>query len=460
MTNINEFVNVKVVDETKPFAGERFDIPLFISSHKVFDGNLRIVTDAQDVLDLGFGSSSQTYLAAVNYFSQEASGRLSELFLGRRESTQVSFLATTILANTDYTLQFSTDVGPVTITFDSGGAPTATTIANGLANLINLDGTLNTRVNVVVNVDVLELTNQANKDFGVYDVTKFFQVDELFTSSPTYPEAIDLVRDVNDDFYAISIDTHVQADVLEVAAHTESLITSEGTGKMFMTSSQDPETLNPASITDTMFKLKDANYRRSWIVYSSAADTNFIETAVAGAFLPSSPGTSVVAYKTLTGIVADLLTSTQSQAVRGTPQSGFTDGKHGNTYEKVSGTDIVIDGLTSAGEFFDIIRSLDFLQSRVVSAQWELLLSTPKIPDTNPGIQQLRQPIVDEMLAAQNADIIVNFDPKNSISQVSISDFSENERAARIMTAEKGFAINIQMAGAIQFINETIFARA
>jgi hypothetical protein len=150
-------------------------------------------------------------------------------------------------------------------------------------------------------------------------------------------------------------------------------------------------------------------------------------------------------FKTLTGIAATTLTTTQSQNARA---------KKANTYETLGGVNITREGTMASGEYIDIIRGIDWLQARMEERIYSRLVNLAKIPFTDAGIA-----IIEAEIRAQLDDGIDNgliaVDPEYTITVPAASSVSAAEKTARILpdiqfTATLAGAIHsVQVAGTV-----------
>lgn len=149
--------------------------------------------------------------------------------------------------------------------------------------------------------------------------------------------------------------------------------------------SNPPVTATAASV---MGLLKNKGYTRTMCIYTQTL-LNFTDAAWAGAKLISTPGSEMWAYATLVGVSPANLTETQRNAVVGT-LGAPTGGKNGNVYESVAGVNITELGLTAAGQFFDIVRFLDWVNATIQTAIYAAFVAASaansKIPYTQQGI--------------------------------------------------------------------------
>ena len=119
-------------------------------------------------------------------------------------------------------------------------------------------------------------------------------------------------------------------------------------------------------------ELTEMSMSRTGIIYKSDGATTYPEAAWFGRQLPEDPGTTNWAYKSLTGMQPDTLTTAKRNHLRAS---------RCNYYESVAGNPITFAGYTcKAGIYFDIIRGLDWLQTRMQEDYIAKQVSTDRIP--------------------------------------------------------------------------------
>ncbi|MEQ1150812.1 DUF3383 family protein [Acinetobacter johnsonii] len=171
--------------------------------------------------------------------------------------------------------------------------------------------------------------------------------------------------------------TNVEADA--VAA----LIEASDPVRMFGYTTQEEESLSATSTTDTAYKLKNKNYRRTFAIFSS--DNPYAAASVFGrAFSVNFMGTNTtitLKFKQLPGIAAEDLKISEANALKA---------KNCNVFASYNnGTSILQEGVMCDGSFFDEVHGLDWLQNHLETALWNLYYtSNTKIPQTPAGVNR------------------------------------------------------------------------
>jgi len=236
------------------------------------------------------------------------------------------------------------------------------------------------------------------------------------------------IQQADPDWYALVITQRDATNVTDTAAWIEAEI------KIFLSSSNDAEILNPISTTDIAYTLNAAAYERSGILFSNDY-LKYPEAAWLGRQLPTDAGSSTWMFKTLAGITFDSLTDTQSQAARA---------KEANTYEKIGGVNITREGTMANGEYIDIVRGVDQLQATMTENIYELLVNQPKVPYTDAGIASVEAAVKSALTASQDSGFLA-INPPYIVTVPLASEVSNANKVARFLPDVK-FSATLQGA--------------
>jgi hypothetical protein len=164
-------------------------------------------------------------------------------------------------------------------------------------------------------------------------------------------------------------------DANEVAAWTETQ------KKIFGYDSKDADIKDAGATTDIAYILNAAAYDRTFVNYypydAAQAANEMMADGWIGETAPYDPGSQTWMFKTIAGLLPYELTSGEKTAVHG---------KKANTYTTVAGVNITEQGTVASGEYIDIIRGLDWLESRIQTLVFTELINARKIPYTDGGI--------------------------------------------------------------------------
>lgn len=421
MTVLKDIIDIQISRETTAVSRAAFNIPMFLATHANFVERSRSYSSLE-ALSADFDSDSSVYIAASKLFGQEI--RPPQVVIGKRyaDSVDVSLEDVSGSAVLSYN---GTDV-----TTDISGAADATAAValieddftaasiTGISFTDNLDGTF---------------TIAPSTSGDEYSFQYSSQFTATYNATETWVDAKDAVSDENNEWYALTAETHVEEDVLALAGSVEA------TNKIYGTSSSDTEILSASSTTDIGVQLFDLGYQRTFVVYSATADTQYPEAAWIGGQLPEQPGSNTWKFKPLAGVTVSKLSSTQANAAKD---------KNVNTYERVGGVTMVSEGTMSGGEFIDVIIFVDWLQARMRESIFFRLVNTKKIPYTQAGVTLIENEIRRVLAEGiTNGGLAPN--PQPTVTVPNVLALDPNLRATRTL---EGISFEGRLAGAIHFV--------
>ena len=419
MTVLTDIIQIDISRETAAVTQTNFNVPLFISAHTKFAERARTYSSLTAVAE-DFAIADKAYIAAQKMFGQTL--KPAQIVIGRRlvPSSTISVSAGDVGT---YTMTIS----ELPFTFVATGTPTTIDIAAGLKAAY--DVTPITGVTVVDNLDGT-LTVASAVGYSLEVTTNMTYSNAPSTES--WVDAINAITVVNNAWYALMIESHLEADILTVAGQVE------GMKKVFATSSSDA-TIKTASTTDIFSQLQALGYQRTFGMFSATADTEYPEAAWVGFQLQEQPGSNTWAYKALTGVTVSSLSDTESTNIHN---------KSGSTYERVGGLNSTIGAKMFGGEWIDVIIFVDWLEARMKERLWSRLANSKKIPYTAAGAA-----IIEAEIRAQLNDGIrvggLAPSPAPTVSVPDVLTLSTNTRALRIF---EGISFEARLAGAIHFI--------
>ena len=86
MAKIDRLVNVAIQLGTTAIAGKSFSDMLILGKHKLSGGRVMIVTDANELLDMGLDSSDPLYKAVATAFAQVS--HIAQVYVGRQDDSE------------------------------------------------------------------------------------------------------------------------------------------------------------------------------------------------------------------------------------------------------------------------------------------------------------------------------------------------------------------------------------
>jgi hypothetical protein len=359
-------ISTAIALDTTRAAREGFGIPMVIGTHTNFAEDAKEYTDRADMLTDGFLATDPEVVAFDAFMGQTP--RPSKVVVGKRSVPVAQALDVNIDGTTDG--DFTATINGVAHTF-AAVSQTATQIKDGLLAAINAGTEPVTAT--TVDTDSLAVTaDNAGEPFTLI-VTDSTTPADISTSNPVANnglfEDLVLVKAANDTWYGWTEDTRSAFNIMEGARWTET------EKKFFMAQSDDADILTAAA-GNVLALLQAFNYERTALVFHDD-DTEWVDAAWFGKMLPKDPGSANWAWQTLTGVPVDTLTQTQVANL-------IT--QNGNWFEKMK-TAEVFTGIAVGGQYIDIIRGRDWLESNMNTDFVDALASAEKIPMSQEGIE-------------------------------------------------------------------------
>jgi hypothetical protein len=419
MTVLTDIIEINISRETAAVAQTNFNVPLFVSAHTKFAERARSYSSLLAVAN-DFAPTDTAYIAAQRLFGQTLTP--AQIVIGRRlvPSSTVNISSAT-------TGTYTLTIDDVPFTYVATGSPTTITIAAGIKTAYNV--TPITGVTVTDNLDgTLTVASAVGYSLKVTANMSYSNAP----STESWVDVINAITVVNNTWYAVMIESHVDADILAVAGQIE------GMKKVFATSSQDP-TIKTTATTDVFSKLQALGYQRTFGLYSATADAQYPEAAWVGYQLQEQPGSNTWAYKALSGVTVSSLSDTESKNIQT---------KAGTTYETVGGLNSTIGAKMFGGEWIDVMIFVDWLEQRMKERLWSRMVNSKKIPYTAAGAA-----IIEAEIRAQLNDGIrvggLAPSPAPTVEVPDVLSMSTNTRAQRIF---EGITFEARLAGAIHFV--------
>lgn len=420
MTQLTDIIDIQISRETAAVAQTNFNVPLFISAHLNFPERARTYSSLTAVGE-DFASTDTAYIAAQKLFGQTL--KPANIIIGRRQIPGATLSVTTVAVGVSYTVTIS----GFQFSYTSVALDTAVEIVEGLKTAYE--------VSPVSGVTFTDNTDGTATITSTVDWSLKVSSNLATAAQPTtesWPDAIDAVQAVDDTWYALTIESHLTADVLAAAGNIEAK------KKIYGTSSSALD-IKGTVTTDLFSQLQALGYQRTFGLWSATADAEYPECAWIGYQLQEQPGSNTWAYKTLSGVTVSKLTDTESKNIQD---------KNGNTYETVGGLNTTIGGKMFGGEFIDVMVFVDWLEQRMKERLWFRMANSKKIPYTAAGAAiieaEIRAQLNDGIRAGGLAD-----SPAPIVTVPDVLSVAANLRAQRIF---EGITFEARLAGAIHFV--------
>ncbi len=368
---LSQIVDVEIFVSPQSPAQPTFNQGLIVGPTAVIPASERVrqYAGTAAMLTDGFTTSNPEYIAAQLYFSQSPAPRI--LWIGRQDLTAIETIAVHgANQGTGYSVG---DILGVTQGSASGGQVRVETIGGSGAV---------TSVSIVSKGTGYAIANSlATTTTGGGSGAEM----DISAVGDTPLEALQACRLASFEWWACMVTSAVKADHEAIAAFVQ---TMSPVGMYFFTTA-DADAL--AGTAGNVFSaLKALSYNRVYGLYSTTQSAQFPNNTYACAAsmgvamglntgLPNSAFT--MKFKVLTGVATEPLTLTQV---------GVIEGNNGNVYVSRGATyNMQEQGVDPDAQFLDEILYLDMLASKIQFNVMNLLVGSPKIPQTDGGQTQL-----------------------------------------------------------------------
>ena len=379
--------DVTVVTSAPQVAAPTFNKGLFIGNSGVISPTQRTLTFLQAnyasaMLTAGFTNSDPEFIWAEIYFSQ--SPPPFSCSIGAQVPTAIqTAIPHSGNAGTGYVVG---DLIGVTQSGASGGILRVTTVAagvvTGLAPVIGSQG---------VGYSVASgLATTGGSGTGL-------EVD-ITAIGETPLQAFEACRIADSTWYCGAVYNAADADHEAIATFTQSQV-----GTTYFGVTNDAAVLSGAS-GNVLKTIYGGSNSRTWMQYATTQgglypNQIYFTAAVMGQAMASNTQTANSAFTekfsggvALVGVYTEPLSTTQIANIEGTVPG---QGPNGNLFLNYANAFNVLEQGTMMAEnvFFDQVLNLDILAANIQYAIMDLLTSSPKIPQTDAGQQQLIQAV-------------------------------------------------------------------
>lgn len=256
---------------------------------------------------------------------------------------------------------------------------------------------------------------------------------EDVTTDPGVATDLAAIELYDPDWYClVPADSMGAAELEAIAAWTEAA------KKLCVLQTADTAVASTSSASDTSsiaYTLKNANYDRSMLFFHRDAD-EYVGAAMAGRALPEDAGSITWAYKQLSSVSAQTLTTTERTNL---------EAKNVNFLSTLAGVNITRYGTASGGEYLDIMRGADWLAARIQERVYTLLINNDKLPYTDGGIQAVRSEVLAQLAQGITREFIAA-DPEPTCTVPRATAVSAADKGSRTLNSVKFRAV---LSGAI-----------
>lgn len=439
--SLEDIVSVSISAQTTTVSRLGFGTPLIARAHNnIIPSLVREYKTLGAMTDDSWPATDPAVLIATKIASQNP--KPASWKIGKRANRFTQIIRIIPINVTEgYVYSFDIVVGTVTttISYTVLASSSVAIICTALQTLIDAVAGI-TAANNTTHVTVTTDTVGALVDYVGFDEPDNFRIKDM-TTDPGIAADLSAIETVDPDgWYGLLLDSNSEAEILAAAAWIEAR------KKVFICNTTDSECVDNVVTNDVMSDLQSFSYVRTAIIYSQTRLLNFSAAAWVGNRLPTDPGSSTWAFKTLAGVQVD------SQLTGG--QVAVIESKGGNVYRRIAGVNITTFGVTVGGEYIDVTIFIDWLDARIKERIFGVLVNNAKIPFTDAGVDIMRSQVLaqlDQGIAAGG----LAADPAPVVTAPRVADIDPTDKGLRILpdiffTATLAGAIHkVQVSGVL-----------
>lgn len=486
--NVSDVVRVDVTIEPIGAQYRNFGIGMAIGPSDVIDvvERKRLYTTLDGVVS-DFGTSAPEYQAARLYFSQEP--QPAAFYVARWAQTATAGrLNGAVLSPAQQLVSAFTGITSGTLTISIDGVSKVLTGLN-FSTALNLNGVASIVQGALVSAGAtgaVVLWDGVQKRFtvtsgtvgptssvgyGTGTVATAMHLTSADASAPVLGIAAEsavscvaTLADMDGGQYAYFFATPSPlADVDHIAVAT--LIEGLGQSHVYGITLQNSNVLDPATSLDLGSQIKTLGLSRTWCQYSSTnpyAIASFFGRAATVDF-EAADTTITMMFKLEPSVVAETITESQAATLKA---------KNVNVFVNYNNDTAILQwGVMSNGDYFDERHGLDWLQNAIQTDVYNLLRGRPKVPQTDAGMNLIRNVIKAVCVRGVNNGLIApglwtgpKIGPLNTGDTLStgyyiyappVATQSDVDRAARKSVP---FQCAIKMAGAVHMVITAVLA--
>lgn len=344
----DKVVDVVVTLGTQPIDTVGFETPMFLAIHNVFPERQRSYTSTQEMVDDGFAVGSPAHQFASNVFA--GAFRPSMVTIGREELENVTVDFTGQVNTETVTLNISSGALVKAIKYVITGTPaTPQAIVTALVAAITADTELSAAGVTATGTGSI-LTIAGTGAYSVGRGTGNYVLTNV-AGSETVATVLPLILDENANWYFLSTESHVDADIIAAAQFASTNY------KLHVYSTAKSDNWAPNNVTTSIAdKLADLSYDSLGIA-DPLADSVFPEGALIGVMAANDPsyGDSIH-LKELKGVTDPKWSGTQRMAIWN---------RNLNFYRTINGVGAFNEGKCASGQYVDVIRFSHWLKFRL-----------------------------------------------------------------------------------------------
>lgn len=411
MAYISSVVSMNISAATRNPTRQGFGTPAVMAFHNVFPERLRKYSSASAMLLDGFLPHSSAYRMASALFRQSPS--VPSVIVARSEVCPAFSQTLTILSATQgarIRASIIDSAGVVqNLSYLIPAAATTSSVATAVEAIIEAyTGIVSSATGAVItlgpdaangyrpSVTALEncLLEDVTPDAG-YDT----QIANLFAEDSSW--------------FFITTDAVSEANVLKQAAWALA-----NKRMYFVATSDSAELTAGGSIGLT---LKGQTNDHTVLVYAPNPSEEAAASWV-GVGAPKPAGSITWANKGLKDVSPSSLTDTQA---------GFLDEDNINHYQSIAGLGSIRNGVTTSGEWIDVVHGTAALGADIQESVWALMANADKIPFTEGGLEMISSVIEGALKRAEASGLLI--EGSSSVTMPDFAAIPAADRRARVL---------------------------
>lgn len=480
--SVNDIVNVTITLSPIAAALRGFGVVLILGQSSVIDVTERVRTyTSLAAVGADFGGSAAEYLAARNVFAQSPAPASLQIGRWAQAATAAKLKGGALSAAEQLPAAWTgITTGSMKITVDGVLKTLSALTFAAVANMNAVAAVINTALGVAATctwnsvysrIEIVSATTGAASTLTYADVTgsgvdvsaQLRLTAATGASAPvpgiiaeTYLAAVTILAGMSSSWYGLTpaAASAVNADHIAVAGFIEAATPA----RIYGVTSQEAGAKSSGSTTDLPYLLKAGAYKRSFAQYSSTDP--YAAAAIFGVMFPvnfnGDNTTQTLKFKIESGVTAETLTETEAAALKVKNCNVFVN------YDNA--TAIVQEGTMANGDFFDERHGLDWLQNRIQTDVFNRLYTSPKISQTNAGMNDIATTVSSSCEAAVNnglvapgvwtgpaLGVIKNGQTLSKGYYVSMGDINSQSPADRAARKATVCQVALKLAGAVHY---------
>lgn len=431
MSELDEVIEMNVVVTDQAQEQPNFGVPLIASLHTNFADRVREYSQADDLLDDGFTTSSPEYEIASAMKNQDPT--IQSFKLGRLTGTfthTLHLIPTNVTIGYVYTLDAKVGANEfVTVTYTVVENDTVALICDELVTALAAvtdTAVTDAATHVALAADnageLISLRVPQDGHLRVLDVTS------VVTATLT----ADLAAIESEDpaWYGLTLALNTEDTIVTAATWCE------GRTKVFFPQSMDWNVVDAGESTDVASLLLAGSYTRTCGIWKRGmGGLCWAGAAFLIQVLAPAPGEASPVHVSLATVPVDKLRTGERAALTA---------KNWTRYTNFGGFNRTFEGKTPSGRFIDVTRGIDWIKAMIQQDLSTYLYVNPKVPYTTSGLAGVRG-VVENAIRRGLATGLVADDTAIVVNVPAIEDTDAADRANRIV---RGVTFSFRLAGA------------